>query len=457
MGRIAGWLGVLCLGTLYGASYDGGVTGTLIAGLLVSLASGALCEWMLPAPASMPGNALAALLATFIPDWLVFLPALAFMSGVGLGAIWPSIKISAGYYDNYGSMGTYPVKAASHLRRKTAESTWPGQGFVLLLAFSWPIPAIANLLQLNGYRKRYTLLVALGSVLIQYAGLACARLAVAEEHVWRVEDMERHQVRQLRTHISDLDEKRAQATRVARLSERTRIARDIHDNVGHQLTRAIMQIQAGRVVAQSKGDCEAEQTFAEVARTLDTAMTTIRRSVHDLEDEGTDFTAQISDATQAIGASFDGAAGQLDVELNNGIDTAPAPVTHCLATIIRESLNNTVRHSPARSVHVTLRDLPAFWQLVVQDDGAIQQSLANDQGTGMGRPDVFSGKETGERPLQRADLWRGMGLADIEARAKALGGIAHSGSNQRGWRVFVSLPKEPWADHIRSEDKEAIT
>ena len=405
MGRIAGWLILLCLGTLCGSWYGSGVSATLIAGLLASLAAGALCEWLLPAPGSMWGGALVSLLATFIQDWLFFLPALAFEAGVGLGTMVPATR-SAGMKDS---------------RAKDSGLARPRLLLALLPAFFWLIPAMADLILFTGLTQRYALLALLTSALAQGGGLACAHLAVAKGRVWRIEDTERYRIRQLHGRINDLDEERAQATRMAHLSERTRIARDIHDNVGHLLTRAIMQIQAGRVVAQSKGDQSTEQILDDVGKTLDAAMTTIRRSVHDLEDEGTDFASQMEDA------SSEASMGRLKVDLNNGIETAPAPVCRCLATIVREALTNTVRHSSASSAQVILRDLPAFWQMVVQDDGGIQQS----------QPDS-----------------RGMGLADMEARARALGGTANSGPNRQGWKVFVSLPKEPWSNRSAAEHGE---
>ncbi|WP_218054072.1 sensor histidine kinase [Bifidobacterium polysaccharolyticum] len=289
---------------------------------------------------------------------------------------------------------------------------------------------MADLIQFRGLPQRYALLALLASALAQGGGLTCAHLALAKGRVWQIEDTERYRIRQLHGRISDLDEERAQATRMAHLSERTRIARDIHDNVGHLLTRAIMQTQAGRVVAQSKGDQSTEQVFDSVGKTLDEAMTTIRRSVHDLEDEGTDFASQMEDA------SSEASMGQLQVDLNNGIKTAPAPVCRCLASIVREALTNTVRHSSAKSAQVILRDLPAFWQMMVQDDGGIQHS----------QPDSSRHK--------KPELQRGMGLADIEARARALGGTANSGPNQKGWKVFVSLPKEPWFNRSATEHVE---
>ena len=405
MGRIAGWLVLLALGTLCGSWYGSGVSATLIAGLLASLAAGALCEWLLPAPGSMWGGALVSLLATFIPVWLFFLPALAFEAGVGLGTMVPA----TGSADFKNTQAKDSVLAS--LRQLLA----------LLPAFIWLIPAITDLILFRGLTQGYALLALLTSALTQGGGLACAHLAVAKGRVWRIEDTERYRIRQLHGRINDLDEERAQATRMAHLSERTRIARDIHDNVGHLLTRAIMQVQAGRVVAQSRGDQSTERILDDVGKTLNEAMTTIRRSVHDLEDEGTDFASQMEDA------SSEASMGRLKVDLNNGIETAPAPVCRCLATIVREALTNTVRHSSARSAQVILRDLPAFWQMVVQDDGGSQQS----------QPDS-----------------RGMGLADMEARARALGGTANSGPNRQGWKVFVSLPKEPWSSHSAAEHGE---
>ncbi|WP_445340093.1 sensor histidine kinase [Bifidobacterium sp. ESL0825] len=405
MGRIAGWLVLLGLGTLCGSWYGSGVSATLIAGLLASLAAGALCEWLLPAPGSVWSGALVSLLATFMPVWLFFLPALAFEAGVGLRTMVPA----TGSADMKDTQAKDSVLASLRLL------------LALLPAFFWLIPAITDLVLFRGLTQRYALLALLTSALTQGGGLACAHLAAVKCRVWRIEDTERYRIRQLHGRINDMDEERAQATRMAHLSERTRIARDIHDNVGHLLTRAIMQIQAGRVVAQSKGDQSTEQILDDVGKTLDEAMTTIRRSVHDLEDEGTDFASQMEDA------SSEASMGRLKVDLNNGIETAPAPVCRCLATIVREAITNTIRHSSARSAQVILRDLPAFWQMVVQDDGGSQQL----------QPDS-----------------RGMGLADMEARARALGGTANSGPNRQGWKVFVSLPKEPWSNRSTAEHVE---
>ncbi|RBP97504.1 two-component sensor histidine kinase [Bifidobacterium aemilianum] len=447
MGRIASWVGLLAIGGICGAWAFGGFTEVLASSLLAAVAAGALSEWLLPAPGALWTGALVALGAIFVPTWMVVLPALAFEAGVGLGILATNRRT---IHDSLASgtwMGSSRDTVATRLGRGTFASARSWLALVLLPAFAWLIPALSALIRYDGPWQRYALLSLLAAALAQLAGMTYARLALAEQHIWQVTDVERYRVRQLRSRISDLNEELDRATHTARLSERTRIAREIHDNVGHQLTRAIMQTQAARVLAQGKGDKDTERSFADVGQTLDTAMTTIRRSVHDLEDDGTDFAAQMLEACQGVAmADSDDVVGQLGVDLNNGILTAPAPVARCFAAIIRESLNNTARHSLARSAHVTLRDLPAFWQLVVQDDGRVQQSRATGEDAGMGKPDRPHGLPSGERPPQGVELWRGMGLANIESRARALGGTANSGPNEHGWRVFVSLPKEPWTN-----------
>ena len=175
-----------------------------------------------------------------------------------------------------------------------------------------------------------------------------------------------------------------------------------------------MQAEAGRLVAEAGGAHDAARGFAQIHDTADQAMTMIRRSVHDLEDDGTDFAAQIHAAAHA----FDGAA-DFDVRLRNDIRTAPAPVARCLSAVIREAVSNVAHHSDAAQVSVLLHEFPAFWQLTVQDDG-------------------------GRTAHAKATAPRGMGLADIEARVRALGGTALCGPFNDGWRVFASIPKTPW-------------
>lgn len=72
----------------------------------------------------------------------------------------------------------------------------------------------------------------------------------------------------------------------ATLKERNRIAREIHDNVGHMITRSILQVGAIGVI---NTDEKLKAPISDLKSTLDTAMDSMRKSVHDLYDESVDL------------------------------------------------------------------------------------------------------------------------------------------------------------------------
>lgn len=283
----------------------------------------------------------------------------------------------------------------------------------------WLVPMVVSPL-CSGFTAMVVAMTALLTILGFAVGLLCAREARLAGEVRRLQDSRRDQIRRLRSRLAENDEDRALAVRAATLAERTRIAREIHDNVGHMLTRAIMQTEAAQVVAQVSGQERSVQRFSEIHDTVNEAMTLVRRAVHNLKDEGVDFSAQIAAAAHCMDDME-----RLRVKLDNSIPAAPAAVARCFATTIREALNNTVNHSQARNVSITLRDFPALWQLCVQDDGARWSP---------------SGEASAVKDAHPNDS-TGIGIADIEERARALGGSAVCEPYHEGWRVFVSIPK----------------
>ena len=280
--------------------------------------------------------------------------------------------------------------------------------------FVWVLPLIWHIATMPDR----TMIVITVATIISFAwGLSSHAAAQLRRELQRMQDRARALARTSRRSRAEFEEERAQSVRMATLNERTRIAREIHDNVGHLLTRAIMQAQAGKAVADATGDETAAHGFAALADTASVAMTMVRRSVHDLADDGTDFAAQIEDAVRSVG----GASPDFAVTLSNEVSDAPATVARCFSMVIRESLSNVIRHSEATSARVTIREFPALWQLVVQDPGP---SRHDDR-----------------QPVDDDDAMRGMGLADIDSRVRALAGMASCGPYDGGWRVFVTVPK----------------
>lgn len=190
---------------------------------------------------------------------------------------------------------------------------------------------------------------------------------------------------------------------LATLAERNRIAREIHDNVGHMLTRSILQTGALNVINK---DETLKQPLDDLSTTLNTAMTSIRNSVHDLHDEA----INLNIALQEIIDSITSPEVTLDYDMGSDI---PRDIKYAFISIIKEAINNVQKHSNADRVDIIVKEHPALYQLLIQDNG------------------TFSGKidETG------------IGLSNMRERVESLGGNINL-SNTNGFRIFISIMKK---------------
>ncbi|MFZ5351851.1 MAG: sensor histidine kinase [Bacillota bacterium] len=201
----------------------------------------------------------------------------------------------------------------------------------------------------------------------------------------------------------ELSDKQDNEISLATLKERNRIARDIHDNVGHLLSRSILQI--GALLAVYK-DEQANKNLLMLKKTLSEAMDSIRSSVHDLHDESINLRTEIQKLID--GFSFCPAKFEYEVE------TSPKrEIKYCFITITKEALSNIIKHSNATCVIVLVREHPAIYQLVIQDNGT--------------QVDFISEK--------------GIGLKNISHRVAAVGGNINI-STDKGFRLFISVPKQ---------------
>lgn len=192
---------------------------------------------------------------------------------------------------------------------------------------------------------------------------------------------------------------------IATLKERNRIAREIHDNVGHMLSRSILQV--GALLAICKDDT-LKPHLTTLKETLDLAMNNIRNSVHDLHDESID----LQNALQGLVDSFTFCPVHFQCDISKQI---PKNVKYCFLAITKEGMNNIMRHSNASRVTLTVKEHPAFYQLLIEDNGTT--SLHSDNVSD-----------------------NGMGISNMKERAEALHGILHI-STENGFRIFVSIPK----------------
>lgn len=230
-----------------------------------------------------------------------------------------------------------------------------------------------------------------------------AKLSLLETENKTIRDTGTELNRVLEEKNKDLSARQTDAINLARLRERNRIAREIHDNVGHTLARSL--IQTGALQAINKDESLTEP-LEQLRGTLSLAMDSIRSSVHDLRDEATDLYAAISQMLEPMGLEI-----HLDYDASK---TVPGNVQVCLLSVLREALTNISKHSDADRVRVTVREHPAFYQLLIHDNGTKKISLR--------------GSDTG------------MGLINMGERVRALNG-QFSAAYQDGFRIFLTIPK----------------
>lgn len=197
----------------------------------------------------------------------------------------------------------------------------------------------------------------------------------------------------------------------ATLKERNRIAREIHDNVGHMLTRSILQVGAMTAVA---ADEDQKEGLRSVQATLNSTMTSIRQSVHDLHDDSIDLERTVRDISRSAG-------DRIEVTVNYDCSPdMPNNVKYAFIAIVREALTNAEKYSNGDKALVSVLEFPAFYRLTVRDNG--------------------------ENPVREEidcrDRSAGIGLTNMYERTKALGGIIRISSSEKEYKIFVSIPKK---------------
>lgn len=301
-----------------------------------------------------------------------------------------------------------PLALYDIARRVRREHVWVALGAGAIFVCALVAYAHAGALP-----TRALLLTAILSVAATLLSLRTAQLEREQERMRRTRDELQERALALEARNRDLADRQDYEVELATLAERARIAREIHDNVGHQLTRASLQTEALRVVHANEPGVAAD--FADVKRTVDEALQLVRSSVHALNDNAANLSVQLERIVE--GARSDGGP---QIELEVLAEHAPANVANCFAAVLREALSNAIRHACAQTVTVRCMEHPSFYQLIVTDDGAggVQ---ASSRGTA-----------------------EGMGLGSMRERVEALGGTFTAGprAGAGGWRVFATVPKQ---------------
>lgn len=158
-----------------------------------------------------------------------------------------------------------------------------------------------------------------------------------------------------------------QIEELAALEERNRIARDIHDSLGHSLVALNIQIETALALWESDSD-RAHTLLVEAKQLGSAALQSVRQSVHGLRSDPLE------------GQLLEAAIGQLAEEFHRttGIlpdcqitltQSLPAALNHVIYRIVQEGLTNICKHAAATSVQIQIAITNTGLSLLLKDNG----------------------------------------------------------------------------------------
>lgn len=188
-------------------------------------------------------------------------------------------------------------------------------------------------------------------------------------------------------------------------NERNRIARDIHDNVGHLLSSALLQTGALKAINQEE---KLSLPLNQLQETITEGMNSIRDSVHDLHDESLSLALACQNILQSFTFCEVEVLGAFSEKISKEYKLA------CIM-LIKESLANVMKHSDADKVIIDFQNHPGFYKLTIEDNG-LQNKNKN--------PNEI-----------------GIGLVGMQERMEKLGGRLSYCRKEIGFSVLAILPK----------------
>lgn len=158
---------------------------------------------------------------------------------------------------------------------------------------------------------------------------------------------------------------------IAILTERNRIAREIHDSIGHSISSSILQVKALKVITDKK----VEEPLNQLQETLSTGMNDIRKSLQGLRDESMDLKTRIENLIDEM--------AHIDVEFIYNMDEEiDYSLKFDILSIVKEAMTNTLKHSDATTMKISLLDQPKFYSIIIVDNGS-NKPIFDHKGIGL--------------------------------------------------------------------------
>lgn len=147
--------------------------------------------------------------------------------------------------------------------------------------------------------------------------------------------------------------------------ERVRVARELHDHVGHKISALKLQLEiAHRELSENRVVCEASILIA--AELADQARHQLRRVFETNESEEIDLTRELQD----LGAALQSRSGvNVSIKVDDVFSELPVDTLHQIHSVAVEAIGNIEKHADARSVSIVGKQRSHHLILTIADDG----------------------------------------------------------------------------------------
>lgn len=201
---------------------------------------------------------------------------------------------------------------------------------------------------------------------------------------------------------------RESEAREAALVERGRIAREIHDVLGHSLSGIALQLDMADALRDSGRDDEAAAAVRKARAIAVDSISETRRAVHALREDTLPLSETLCQLAEHASAEFaiEGEAGAVGPE-----------TTHTMVRAAQEAMTNAAKYAPG-----AIRSL----RLAFTADH-VRLTVHNGPATEPRRAELAGGS--------------GVGLVGMRERAALLGGTLQAGPAEDGWTVELELPR----------------
>lgn len=201
--------------------------------------------------------------------------------------------------------------------------------------------------------------------------------------------------------------------RIAVNEDRARIARDVHDDTIQDLFAVGLSLQA---LASATSDAGMADALRQEVTRIDGCITSLRNLIFGLRRSEPDrlLTDEVDELVDEMAQAH---GGRARVRAEGVFDTVPMQVSEAVLHIVKEAVSNAFRHSGSSWVEVVLFGAPSSITISVNDGG---------------------------RGFDPASQSTGQGLANLQARAAAVGGTLEVlTAPGRGTMLRASIPTEP--------------